>query len=365
MNLSLLTRAYHCAQSILELLSDKQQVKISSLGRAFFMKQFVNHRVKMQFVPDVKYSRKLWGIEFRSPIMNSAGMFKNGEGYDVVAAMGAGAYIGGTSTSNPRRGNEKDGVNLPFITLPNSNLAVNWLGLPNLGDEQLSKKIITDNKIVGCPIGWSVMRSPDFSEDEGMQLLINSLFLYQDNPQIDFIEVNESCPNVQNGGGSIIPRLTMISEQFLQKRSRHLPVVVKLSHDVTTETIEYLLPKIIKLGFDGINLGNTSTNYQKYRSNIKGSDRVLFEYFIRNFGGGISGGVLKKDSLYICTIAANIVAKMHLDREFHIIRSGGVENMADIMDSEACGCSLTQWYTGFFNAYDKVGEKTYSVMFKN
>lgn len=365
MKLSLLIKFYHKAQLFLRFLSAKQQIKIASLGRIFFMKKFANQRIETPFVPDAKYSRKLWGIEFRSPIMNSAGMFKNGEGYDVIARMGAGAYIGGTSTANPRNGNKKNGVKLPFITLPNSNLAFNWLGLPNYGDEYLSKQVITKNKIIGCPIGWSVMRSPDFPEDEGVSKLIASLFLYQDHPQIDFIEINESCPNVKDGGGSIIPRLEIIAEQFLIKRNRNLPVIIKLSNDLTSEVVENLLPKIILLGFDGVNLGNTSTNYRKYGLNIKGADKSLFEYFSKNFGGGISGGVLKNDSLQICTIAAEVVAKMHLDREFHIIRSGGVENIDDIMKSEQCGCSLTQWYTGLFSAYDKFGEKLYFSLFRS
>lgn len=365
MQLSILTKMYHRAQFLLELLSEKQQIKAASLGRAFFMRKFANQSLKTSFIPDKKYSRRLWGIEFRSPIMNSAGMFKNGEGYDVVAAMGAGAYIGGTSTANPRNGNEKHGIKLPFITLPNSNIAVNWLGLPNYGDEYLSKLVITNNKVVGCPIGWSVMRSPDFSEDEGMEKLVASLFLYQENKQIDFIEVNESCPNVKNGGGSIIPRLTIIAEKFLKNRNRHLPVIVKLSNDLTQAIIEELLPKIIQLGFDGINLGNTSTNYKRYSSNVSGNDKLLFEYFTETFGGGLSGRVLKDNSLQICIIAARIVAKMHLNREFHIIRSGGIENSADIVQSEQCGCSLTQWYTGFFNAYDKFGDDVYSSLFRN
>lgn len=44
----------------------------------------------------------MWGIKFRNSLYNSAGMFKNGEGYDLVSKIGAGAYLGGTSTHNPR-----------------------------------------------------------------------------------------------------------------------------------------------------------------------------------------------------------------------------------------------------------------------
>lgn len=364
MNPQLLTKLYHKSAKLLELLPEKQQIKIASLGRSYFMQQFANQKLKSHFVPDEKFSRKLWGIEFRSPIMNAAGMFKNGEAYDVVAALGAGGYIGGTSTSNSRVGNSKDSIKLPFITLPNSHVAINWLGLPNLGDDILSRRIITQNKISGCPIAWSVMRSPDFTEMEGLDKLINSLFLYQENELIDFLELNESCPNVKSGGGSIIPRLAVVSEKFLKNRNRHLPVVVKLSNDVSPEIIETLLPEIIRLGFDGVNLGNTSTSYAKYSSIINESDKLLFDFFTKTFGGGVSGVVLNHDSLKLCSVAAEIVAKMHLDREFHIIRTGGVSSVADIIDAERAGCSLNQWYTGFFDRYNVDGNAVYHNMLK-
>ena len=49
--------------------------------------------------------------------------------------LAAAAYLGGTGTWNARRGNEKDGIYLPFVPYPASHAASNWLGLPNDGDE--------------------------------------------------------------------------------------------------------------------------------------------------------------------------------------------------------------------------------------
>ena len=62
------------------------------------------------YLPPKELSKELWGICFRTPIMNSAGMFKNGECYEMVAKQGAGAYLGGTGTWNSRRGNEKNKI---------------------------------------------------------------------------------------------------------------------------------------------------------------------------------------------------------------------------------------------------------------
>ncbi|MBI1888653.1 MAG: hypothetical protein HYS15_01845 [Candidatus Spechtbacteria bacterium] len=122
------------------------------------------------YSPPEFLSRRLWGIRFRSPIMNSAGMFKNGECYRLVARQGAAAYLGGTGTWNGRKGNEKEGVYLPFVPYPKSRGASNWLGLPNEGDEVNSARarefprgpLTNCPWEQDCPIGWSVMGSPFF-----------------------------------------------------------------------------------------------------------------------------------------------------------------------------------------------------------
>ena len=360
---SIISKLHHVSQPILELLPLHWQVKLMSAGRQRFMKEFCLAMPEHNFIPDKKHAVTAWGLKFRTPLMNSAGMFKNGDGYDVVAALGAGGYIGGTSTANPRIGNVRNAIHLPFVTLPSSSIAINWLGLPNLGDELLANMLITKRKLAGCPIGWSVMRSPDYTEEDGMQLLINSLWKYHNNPQIDFIEINESCPNIRAGGGNIINRLTMISEKFLKQRKRPLPIIVKLSNDITYASLDEILVAMIKLGFDGINLGNTSIDYLKVKQALGKKDLPLFEYFTRNYGGGVSGVVLQKTSLNLCAHAANKVAQLIPDYEFHIIRSGGVQHVDSIQQSLQNGATLMQWYTGFFTNYNRYGENIYRELF--
>ncbi len=357
------SKVYHSLLPLLSKLPAYWQIRLASWGRLEFMHNFIQHHPKESIIPHPKYAITMWGIEFRAPLANSAGMFKNGEGYDTVAALGAGAYIGGTSTANPRTGNLKNGVALPFISLYNSNAAINFLGLPNLGDKTLSKTNITSNKIKGCPIGWSVMRSPDYSESDGLAKLIESLWLYHNHPQIDFIEINESCPNIKIGGGSIIPRLQIIAREFLDKRTRKLPVVVKLSTDLTSEGLSPILKELIRLKFDGINLGNTSIDYANVKPQLNAKDTQLFYNFTQNFGGGVSGLPLKNKSLQLCAEAARLLSEFKPNHEFHIIRSGGIDSLADIEESRALGISFNQWYTGFFNNYARDGDQVYSKLF--
>ena len=41
---------------------------------------------------------------------NATGMFKQGEGYDMVFRQGAGGYLSGTTTAHKRIGNVRNGI---------------------------------------------------------------------------------------------------------------------------------------------------------------------------------------------------------------------------------------------------------------
>jgi dihydroorotate dehydrogenase len=300
-------------------------------------------------------------------------MFKNGECYDLSANQGAGGYIGGTSTSNVRAGNIKHGIRHPFISLPNANLTLNFLGLPNLGDTYLSTHTISKQKQTGCPIGWSLMRSPDYGMDESMERLIHSLWLYHDKAEIDFIEINESCPNIDHKTAESVSknsleilenRLIYIANNFLAKRCRNLPVILKLSTDLRLEELPNLLNLLIEYKYDGINIGNTSTNYQEIKLQ-NNNDQRLFDYFTQNIGGGIGGEHLKQKSLQLCTAAVKYIRNKQSTHEFHVIRCGGITDIQDILDSDNAGISLNQWYSGYFKNYIHYGDELYAKIFSN
>jgi dihydroorotate dehydrogenase len=332
-------------------------IYLNSWGRVLLMKKFYKTKISSSNNSNFNFSRKLWNLEFKGPLFNSAGMFKNNEGYAIAANQEAAAYIGGTSTYNQRKGNFSHGIKLPFVTLEKSKAAINYLGLPNFGDQVLSHQQITTKKVI--PIGMSVMRSSDFSTEIAIERLIASLWLYHNNSEIDFIEINESCPNVQLGIDDIVERLGAIATKFIQLKSRPLPIVVKFSVDIKKQDLLDLIDVLIQLKFDGVNIGNTSTNYAKYREEIDGSELKIYDYFTQNFGGGISGQLLKQQSLTLCEAAVLHIKQLNLNHEFHVIRSAGIDCAQDLIDSENIGVALNQWYTGYFDNYIKYGDAVY------
>lgn len=364
MNPQLLAQSYHRALPLVRKLPSWLQIKIASSGRKLFMEHFLTHQPTIEFSPPPTQSTSLWGMNFRSTLGNSAGMFKNGESYDFMAQIGAGFYLGGTSTANPRKGNIKKQITHPFISLPQSGIALNFMGLPNLGDEKLSRTPITDNKMTGVPIGWSVMRSPDYPEKIALDKLIISIQRYLEHPLIDFIEINESCPNIAKSTGNLIERINYLGKQ-LQPLTSNKPLIIKLSCDLNEKLVESMVTRLIELGFAGITLGNTSTNYDFYRHQLLPQEQAVFDYFTTSFGGGVSGKFLKSRSLRISAIAAETTYKLNPNHEFHIIRSGGVSGYNDIIDGHKHGISLSQWFSGFFDNYTLFGDKLYQQLWNS
>lgn len=297
--------------------------------------------------------------------MNAAGMFKNGECYEMVAQQGAAAYLGGTGTRNPRRGNDKNGIHLPFVAYRKSGAASNFLGLPNDGDEINADRAARIQRIAGCPVGWSVARSPDFQGEKQLDRLVASMWLYEQ-AGVDFLEMNESCPNTGHAGddGGLAQRLVYVREHFLAQRKRRLPVIVKFSTDTNPAQIQELLDLLFALRYDGVNFGNSSTAYGARKTGIDQKEQRVYDYFTTTFGGGVTGRPLKESSLELAARAAEHVKSGPPAHEFHVIRTGGIETRADIEATNRAGISLNQWFTGYFERFAEHGHDVYRRMFE-
>jgi len=343
-----------------------------STGRRFFIDVFINTEPKKIHLPEV-LKRKCWNIDFQSPLMNAAGMFKNGLGYSIAVNSGSGAFLAGTSTSRQRDGNCKLSILHPFAAFPKSAASLNWMGLPNEGNIAMAKILSEIEKQPGCPIGASIAASPDVQPDIALIELIEGLKLF-DKAGVDFIEINESCPNVAHDydidratglDKALLCRLEAVSDGFLKKRKRNLPVILKLSNDTDESLVKNMLETAVALDFDGINFGNTSTRYGEVLQEIKPEERRLFDYFSSTFGGGISGKPLKASSANLCRKAAAAIEAIRPNKEFHLIRTGGISSAKDLLESDECGASLSQWFTGFFERFSIDGFSLYENLFNS
>ncbi|HTZ41778.1 MAG TPA: hypothetical protein VMC07_01045 [Candidatus Omnitrophota bacterium] len=333
-------------------LPPKTAIGIHSLGRQVFLCSMKNEEVRKSFAPEGQ-SRNLWGINFRAPLFNAAGMFKDFSYYEQSYSYGAGAYLVGTITPRARPGNVINGIHMPFVVYPQSHAASNNLGLPNPGIEKVLQNI--PKKKEGFPIGISLA-------SESLEDLAACLRLCE-KAEIDFVEINESCPNIKYAG-ELTKRLEYLGREFLSRRKRNIPIVVKFSNDLHAEQIPDVLDLLIVCGADGINLGNSSTDYDGLRNEIHMRELRLFDYYTKNFRGGISGRPLKDISLQISSVAAEYIKAIPLEREFNVIRTGGIESSQDIAESNRYGISLNEWFTGYFERYTSENGSAYKGVFR-
>ncbi len=380
MNSELLARWEHRLRPlVIQTLSPKMATHLYSYGRRFFLKRYVEDAPAEAYFPPPAVGRTCWGIPFRSPLFNAAGMFKNGEGYNVVASQGAGAYLAGTTTAflphtcRGREGNTLDGIYLPFAPYPSVGGASNALGLPNDGDPCVAQRIAEQPLEHGCPRGASIALSPDYKEEEQLGRLVSGLYTYEA-ADLDFIEVNYSCPNV--GAGSFDRTrfqhfLGYLKAHFLDyrwidgiRRSRSLPAIVKFSNDTLLADVPYLLDQLFTAGCDGANFGNSSVAYSSYKDALHQDERLLFEYFTSTLRGGFTGRLLKERSLALAAQAAAYVKAGPPSQEFHIIRTGGVESAEDLIASDSAGISLNEWFTGHWDAFARHGHGLYRAVYE-
>ncbi|MFP4529008.1 MAG: dihydroorotate dehydrogenase [Candidatus Kapaibacterium sp.] len=362
-------RAEHAIRPLMVKLPPALVSHIYSRSRKLFLRMLDAENIANPCQPDPALGRTFWGIRFNSPIFNAAGMFKLGEAYRTVARQGAGAYLAGTVTPQPRRGNIRSGIPHPFMPYPASGAASNWMGLPNPGAESLARRISNIEKIPGCPVGVSISASPEASGPGALEDLMNAMNLLE-SAGVDFFELNESCPNVpghKNGLAALDEHLTeridYLHQKFLKIRKRNLPVIAKFSTDTDPAQAPELIAALADAGFDGINFGNTSIDYIFISEKIKRVDRENFDYFLGNFGGGISGAPLRSKSLELCMTAAEYIRNHLPAREFRIIRTGGVASPAEFERSLDCGADMAQWFTGYFDAFARHGHQLYCNLY--
>ncbi|MDR0926760.1 MAG: hypothetical protein LBO69_03210 [Ignavibacteria bacterium] len=345
---------------------------IYSNGRKYAINQLVNAKFNAVHLSE-SANVKLWDISFNCGLFNAAGMFKYGEGYNVSAKIGAGAYLAGTTTMLPRSGNTKSLIKHPFMPYPFSKSSSNWMGLPNPGHSVVAKTLSELQKMPNCPIGASVAENPEVIDNiERMDGIVDGIKMYE-KANVDFIELNFSCPNVPhqtannikcNGlDKSMVDNLTYIAEKYINHKNKNLPIIVKFSNDIDSVQLLQVIDLLIDLRYDGINIGNTSTDYATYAQKIIGSDARLYKYFTEKIGGGLSGEILKERSLAICSIAINYLKNKQLQKEFHCIRTGGVSTPEDISQSKNAGILMNEWFAGFFEQFSNYGFQTYSYLF--
>ena len=262
---------------------------------------------------------EVFGLEFPSPLV--AASFKSEtEILKIWLQMGLGGAIFKTIMKNERLGNKRP--RLQDASLAGEKGLLNSMGLPGKGIEYFAAEI-ADLSLWNFdrPLGVSVGGDSIFEYVESVNRIEGTL----KNKSISyFYELNVSCPNTING--QTIGDDPLELEKLLNKLRSNMrkPISVKVSPDLSNETLIHIGEICSGINQVFINAGNT-----QYKKSIDVG--VKTKHFIEE-GGGFSGPALFDRTLEM--------VKLFSDFDFPIMATGGISKIHHIEAAKENGASL-------------------------
>ena len=257
----------------------------------------------------------LCGIEMDNPIIPASGTF--GFGYEFaelydINCLGTFSFKG--TTKDPRFGNPT-----PRIAECTSGM-INAVGLQNPGVE----KVISDElpKLAKC------FSKPVMANVSGFAVAdyAYTCELLDKEPQVGWLEVNVSCPNVHGGGMSFGTSPEAAAEVTAAvKKVTTKPVIIKLSPNVTD--IVSIAKACEAAGADGISLINTMLGM---RIDLRTKKPV-----IANKMGGFSGPA-------IFPVAVRMVYQVAHAVNIPVVGMGGVSTAEDVIEMMLAGATAVE-----------------------
>lgn len=271
------------------------------------------------------------GLQFGNPVGLAAGLDKNGEYIDALAAMGFGFIEVGTVTPRPQAGNAKPRM----FRLPENEALINRLGFNNQGLEAFvaNVKRAKFNGVLGLNIGKNADTPVDDAVDDYVTCLRG---VY---PFASYVTVNISSPNTKGlrdlQAADHLQKLlsTLKAEQtkLAKKHKKRVPLVLKIAPDLDLKAIREIAALTLENNFDGIIATNTTISRDAVR-----------DHPLAKEPGGLSGKPLFSPSTEVLRELVKAV-KGNLP----IIGVGGILSGTDAKVKMNAGASLVQIYTGF------------------
>jgi dihydroorotate dehydrogenase len=277
-----------------------------------------------------------FGLSFENPVGLAAGFDKDGVALPALAALGFGFIEAGTVTFHAQPGNPRPRL----FRLPEDKALINRAGFNNSGAAAFAKRVARERP--GCVLGVSIGKSKITPLEQATEDYLSSFQLVYD--VADYVAVNVSSPNtpqlreLQQSEqlsallGALQERNRALQEKH--QRQRPIPLLVKLSPDLTHEDLKTIVDVVVRLQLDGIIATNTTIT----------RDHLATDHArVAAVGeGGLSGAPLRAKS-------TQMVADLYrLTRgQVPIVGVGGIFSPEDAWEKIAAGASLIQLYTGF------------------
>ncbi len=271
-----------------------------------------------------------FGLSFSNPIGLAAGYDKDGIGWRGLASLGFGHIEIGTVTPKPQPGNPQPRL----FRLPKEAALINRMGFPGMGAEFVVQQISKPhpkNLVLGVNIG----KNNDTPLEAAAQDYLFLLRLFAN--LADYLTVNVSSPNTvglrqlqeRQALDQLLKQLRAERERLDQTDPHKVPILIKLSPDLTDTQLDDALDVILANQMDGVIATNTTISREGVESPHARED------------GGLSGRPLLMRSLMM-------VAKIYKRTEgrLPVIGVGGISNATGVQRMMDAGAVLVQIYTG-------------------
>ncbi|WP_036111516.1 MULTISPECIES: quinone-dependent dihydroorotate dehydrogenase [Luteibacter] len=273
---------------------------------------------------------KVFGIDFPNPVGLAAGLDKNGEHLDGLAAMGFGFVEIGTVTPRPQAGNDKPRM----FRLPNHEAVINRLGFNNGGIDALVRNVrkASFRGVLGINIGKNKDTPNERAIDDYLICLDRAY------PLASYVTVNISSPNTQGLRDlqeeetlrRFIGTLRESQESLAAKHGARKPMLLKIAPDLSEGELDAIADVLLASGIDGVICTNTTID----RDTVAGDPHA-------GEVGGLSGRPLFEKSTRVLR-----AMKARVGDRLPIIGVGGILDGDTAAEKIEAGASLVQVYSG-------------------
>ncbi len=291
------------------------------LYKSFLKKIISSKRIDSQL--------NIMGINFPNKLGLAAGFDKNGDYLNFASNIGLGFIEIGTVTPRPQYGNQKPRI----FRLIKDQAIINHLGFNNKGVDYLKNKLKTFDRSqpIGINIGKNAKTNIEKSHED-YEYCMSTIY-----PLADYITLNISSPNTEKLRelqsekyfNNFLSKIKITHDKLSVKYKKYVPLVIKISPDMTNTELLVLCKLIKQYGIDGIIATNTTIDKKGLNNDASFGSK-----------GGVSGKPLLQKSNSILEQVRN-----NLDKKIAIIGVGGISSKESAQQKINLGADLLQMYT--------------------
>ena len=268
-----------------------------------------------------------FGLTFKNPVGLAAGYDKDAVAITGLAALGFGHLEVGTVTPKPQPGN----AHPRLFRLLEDEAVINRMGFPSKGMQYVSDQLSVSSGQLPVVLGVNLGKNKETPLENAAEDYVSLMKTFA--TLANYLTINISSPNTVGlrrlQGREMLENLLAPINLERETWNVKLPILVKISPDLTDEELDDAIGVILDKNMDGIIATNTTLARDGLRSKYQGET------------GGLSGSPLRARSEAVLRQVIKLV-----NGKIPIVSVGGIMNPDDAKRRLDMGATLIQLYTG-------------------